>query len=74
MTRFFQTLEQSVEFVIRSLSMITNSELFIPKMYSLKILDLLKSLDQKAKYKIIGIRQGEKIHEVLFSTEESRFI
>jgi len=74
MTRFFLTLEQSVKFVINSISSITNSELFIPKMYSLKIVDLLKSIDAKAKYKVIGIRQGEKVHEILFSTEESRYI
>lgn len=74
MTRFFQTLEQSVKFVIKSFTMMTNSELFIPKMYSFKILDLLKNLNPRAKYKISGIRQGEKIHETLFSTEESQYI
>ncbi len=74
MTRFFLTLEQSVKFVVDSLSLISKSEVFIPKMYSLKIVDLLKSIDNKAKYKITGLRPGEKIDETLCASEENKNI
>ena len=68
MTRFFITLEESVKFVINSVSNMIGGEIFIPKLYSCKILDLaniMKLNNQKIKY--IGIRPGEKIHEVLIS-------
>ena len=72
MTRFFISLKSSVEFVTRCLKEMKKGEVFIPKMPSLKILDLAKSLDPKAKIKIIGMRPGEKLHELLSSAEESR--
>ena len=68
MTRFFITLEESVKFVINSVSNMIGGEIFIPKLYSCKILDLANIMKlNKQKIKYIGIRPGEKIHEVLIS-------
>ena len=74
MTRFFISLEDSVKFVLNSFSIMKYGEVFIPKINSLKIIDLVKSLDSKIKIKIIGIRQGEKIDESLISKEENEFL
>ena len=49
-------------------------EIFIPKMNSIKITDLIKLLDKNAKIKVVGIRPGEKIHESLFSLDEARSV
>ena len=48
-------------------------EIFVPKMPSLKIIDLAKSIDPKIKIKEVGIRPGEKIHELLCSPEEAKY-
>ena len=70
MTRFFITLEESVKFVAKCAAMMIGGEIFIPKLQSLKIIDLANSMKSKnQKIKIIGIRPGEKIHEVLISNE-----
>lgn len=74
MTRFFITLNQAVKFVINSLDNMMGGEIFIPKMHSIFIDQLIKIINPKAKVKIIGIRPGEKIHETLFSTNESKLI
>lgn len=74
MTRFWITLEQGVEFVLNSFKMMKGGEIFVPKIPSVKIIDLAKSMAPQKKIKIIGIRQGEKIHELLISKEESRNI
>ena len=73
MTRFFITQSYAVNFVLKSLFMMERGEVFVPKAPSLKIVDLAKSLDQSVKYKIIGIKPGEKIHELLCSNEESKY-
>ena len=65
MTRFFISLEDSVEFVIKSFYRMQGGEVFIPKLPSIRIKDIIKALDSKIKIKITGIRPGEKIHEVL---------
>ena len=72
MTRFWITLEQGVRFVIKCLSLMHGGELFIPKIPSMNIMDLKRAVAPKAKHKIIGIRPGEKIHEVLLPAEEAR--
>ena len=72
MTRFFITLEESVEFVINSFKRMRGGEIFIPKLSSVKIIDIIKSLISKPKINIIGIRQGEKLHETLGVQEEAR--
>ena len=74
MTRFFITLEQSVEFVINSFKRMRGGEIFIPKLSRVKIIDIIKALNPKPKINIIGIRQGEKIHETLGGKDEARNI
>lgn len=74
MTRFFLKLEESVEFVLHCLKIMKKGEVFIPKIHSCKIIDLINALKSDAKIKHIGIRPGEKIHEMLYSAEESRYV
>ena len=72
MTRFWITLEQGVEFVIRCLEMMHGGEIFVPKVPSMKIMDLAKVIAPDCKIKYIGIRPGEKIHECLLTEDEAR--
>ena len=72
MTRFWITLEQSVELVIKALKESVGGEVFVPKISSMKIVDLAKAIEPKCRFKIIGIRPGEKIHETLISEDEAR--
>jgi UDP-N-acetylglucosamine 4,6-dehydratase len=74
MTRFFFTVQDSVKFVLSSLYFMTKGEIFIPKINSCKIIDLAKALSPKIKFKIIGLRPGEKMHEVLFSLDENPYV
>ena len=70
MTRFWITLEEAVEFVISSIERMKGGEIFVPKIPSVKILDLVEALDPNAKTEIIGIRPGEKLHEVMCPKDE----
>lgn len=72
MTRFWITLDQGVEFVIDSLERMAGGEVFVPKIPSMNIMDLAEAIAPDTETEIIGIRPGEKIHEVLISAEESR--
>ena len=72
MTRFWIELEYGVKFVLNSIDMMTGGELFVPKSPSIKIIDLVKALDKNIKYHIIGIRPGEKLHEILCPEDSSR--
>lgn len=72
MTRFWITLEEGVEFVIRCIEMAHGGEVFVPKLASLKIIDLAKAISPGCKIKFIGIRPGEKLHEALITRDESR--
>lgn len=74
MTRFWMTLEESVDFVLNSLKLMTGGEVFIPKIPSIKILDLAKAMGSNKKIKIIGLRPGEKLTEVLCSEDESHLL
>ena len=71
MTRFWIPLEKGVKFVLKSFDLMYGGELFIPKMPSIKLLDLVKSLGKNLKYHVVGIRPGEKIHETLCPAESS---
>ena len=71
MTRFWITLDQGVEFVIKSFSRMIGGEIFVPKIPSIKITDLAQAIGPKLEHKIIGIRSGEKIHEVMCPKESS---
>jgi len=72
MTRFWITLEQGVRFVIDCIAQMRGGEVFIPKIPSMKITELADVIAPDAERKIIGIRPGEKIHEVLLTEEEAR--
>ncbi len=72
MTRFWITLDQGVEFVLQSFKRMIGGEIFIPIIPSIKISDLAKSMGNNIKTKIIGVRPGEKIHELLCSADESQ--
>ena len=71
MTRFWITLGQSVQFVLDSLKRMKGGELFVPKIPSMNIVDLAKAIAPEAKTEIIGIRPGEKIHEVMISSDDA---
>jgi UDP-N-acetylglucosamine 4,6-dehydratase len=71
MTRFIITLNQGVDFVLSSLKNMCGGEIFVPKIPSIKIIDLAKSLDKNKKIIIIGIRPGEKIHEEMITISDS---
>ncbi len=72
MTRFWITLEQASRFVLDCIDSMQGGEIFIPKIPSMKIINLAEVIAPKTKIKITGIRPGEKIHEVLLTVEEAR--
>jgi UDP-N-acetylglucosamine 4,6-dehydratase/5-epimerase len=71
MTRFWITLQDGVEFVIKSLSRMKGGEIFIPKIPSMRIIDLAKAIAPALSYQYIGIRPGEKLHEVMVPRDDS---
>ena len=72
MTRFWITLEQAVEFVISSMPLVQGGEMFVPKIPSMRIVDLASTLAPDAQRRVTGIRPGEKLHEVLLTEDEAR--
>lgn len=72
MTRFWITLDQGVAFVIQSLSLMHGGELFVPKIPSMSLLNLKNAIAPEIPVKVVGIRPGEKLHEVLIPKEEAR--
>ena len=72
MTRFWITLRQGVDFVLDALSTMRGQEIFVPKIPSMKITDLANCLAPDTPTHIVGVRPGEKIHEVLVPQEEAR--
>ena len=72
MTRFWISLEQGVRFVIRCTEQMHGGEVFVPKIPSMTIVDLAKTIAPQAEIKVVGIRPGEKLHEVLISEDEAR--
>jgi len=72
MTRFWITLDQAVHFVIKSLSRAKGGEIFVPRIPSMKIVDLGKAIAPDCKQEVVGIRPGEKVHETLISEDEAR--
>ncbi|MFC2055416.1 UDP-N-acetylglucosamine 4,6-dehydratase (inverting) [Chloroflexota bacterium] len=72
MTRFWLTLEKGVRFVIKCTEQMYGGEVFVPKIPSTKIIDLAKVIAPQAELEVIGIRPGEKLHEVLINTDEAR--
>jgi UDP-N-acetylglucosamine 4,6-dehydratase len=72
MTRFWITIKQGVKFVLDCFEQMVGGELFVPKLPSMNIMDLAKAIDPTCKTKIIGIRGGEKIHEIMIPLDEAR--
>ncbi|MFH0780875.1 MAG: UDP-N-acetylglucosamine 4,6-dehydratase (inverting) [Pseudomonadota bacterium] len=72
MTRFWITLEQGVHFVLRCLKNMVGGEIFVPKIPSMNIMDLAKALAPECRTDIVGIRPGEKLHEVMISRDDAR--
>ncbi|RCK79792.1 MAG: UDP-N-acetylglucosamine 4,6-dehydratase [Candidatus Ozemobacter sibiricus] len=72
MTRFWVTLPQAVATVVAAFRAMHGGEMFIPKLPSLRIVDLAKALAPQVPIRVIGIRPGEKLHEVMISADESR--
>ncbi len=72
MTRFSITLQHGVDFVLANLLRMHGGELFIPKIPSYKIMDVARAVDSDVEIKIVGIRPGEKLHELMISDDDSR--
>ena len=72
MTRFWLSLEQGVHFVINCIEQMEGGEVFVPKIPSTTVIDLARAIAPQAEIEIIGIRPGEKLHEVLISDDEAR--
>jgi UDP-N-acetylglucosamine 4,6-dehydratase len=72
MTRFWLTLEQGVRFVIGAIERMHGGEIFVPKIPSMRLVDLAAAIAPGCVVETIGIRPGEKLHEVLLSEDEAR--
>jgi UDP-N-acetylglucosamine 4,6-dehydratase len=72
MTRFWITLEQGVSFVLSSLGLMGGGEIFIPKIPSMNIAELAKAMAPNLPHKSIGIRPGEKLHEIMITEDDAR--
>ena len=72
MTRFWLTLEQGARFVARCIETMKGGEIFVPKIPSMRITDLARVIAPDCEVEIIGIRPGEKLHEVLLTEDEAR--
>ncbi len=73
MTRFWLTISEAVQFVLDSLSNMQGGEIFIPKIPSFKVIDVAKIVSPNLPIKIIGIRPGEKLHEVMITEDDSDY-
>jgi len=71
MTRFWITLQEGVDFVLKSFQRMQGGELFVPKIPSMRVVDLAESLAPEKPNKIIGIRPGEKLHEIMCPADDS---
>jgi len=72
MTRFWITLPQAVKFVVESFDLMHGGEVFVPRITSMKILDLAEAVAPGVKTHEIGIRPGEKLHEEMIAADDSR--
>ena len=72
MTRFWLRLDQGVEFAIRCASLMHGGEIFVPKIPSMRVMDLVAAIAPGCQVDFIGVRPGEKLHEILISEDESR--
>lgn len=74
MTRFWITLQQGVDFVLKCFEIMHGGEIFVPKIPSVRIVDLVKSMLPSGQYDVIGIRPGEKLHEVMCPRDDCHLI
>ena len=72
MTRFWLTLDQGVRFVLDSIERMCGGEVFVPKIPSMRILDLAEAVAPECAIDFTGIRPGEKLHEIMISRDEAR--
>lgn len=72
MTRFWITLDQAVHFVIKTLELSKGGEIFVPRIASMKIVDLATAIAPDCKQEVVGIRPGEKLHEVMIGEDDAR--
>jgi UDP-N-acetylglucosamine 4,6-dehydratase len=72
MTRFWITLEQGVNFVLSSLEIMKGGEIFVPKIPSMRIVDVAKTIAPNLQHEIVGIRPGEKLHELMITEDDAR--
>jgi UDP-N-acetylglucosamine 4,6-dehydratase len=72
MTRFWITIRQAVDFVISSIGRMGGGEIFVPRIPSMRVTDVALALAPEAEHRVIGIRPGEKLHEVLVTEDEAR--
>ena len=72
MTRFWITLEAAVEFVLSSMSLVYGGETFVPKIPSMRVVDMAEAVGPGVGRRVVGIRPGEKLHEVLLTEDEAR--
>ena len=72
MTRFWITLDQGVDFVLSSLTLMRGGEIFVPKIPSMTMPDLVHAMAPGAAIKVVGIRPGEKLHETMVGADDSR--
>lgn len=72
MSRFWITLQQGVDFVLSSLAMMSGGEIFVPKIPSMKVIDVARALAPGLNHEIVGIRPGEKLHETMVTADDSR--
>ena len=71
MTRFWITLQQGVDFVLKNFERMHGGEIFVPKIPSVKVVDLAKAMAPNLPHKIIGVRPGEKLHEIMCPADDS---
>jgi UDP-N-acetylglucosamine 4,6-dehydratase/5-epimerase len=71
MTRFWITLQQGVDFVLKNFTRMHGGEIFVPKIPSVRVVDLAKAMAPEKPYKVVGIRPGEKIHEIMCPADDS---
>lgn len=74
MTRFWITLNQGVDFVLTSLSLMRGGEIFVPKIPSMTMTDLAAAMAPNLPIRVIGIRPGEKLHEMMISADDARHV
>jgi UDP-N-acetylglucosamine 4,6-dehydratase/5-epimerase len=72
MTRFWLTLQQGVAFVVRCLEDMVGGEIFVPKIASMRMVDLARAIAPNARLDFVGIRPGEKLHEVMVPEDDAR--